>query len=560
MNKRSIFNRIVWPYALLITAIVSVTFVFVYRAQLQKAKSDFYESAEQMAVQNARILDSYLEGMNSIAEQVKYQDEITKYFYYAKENPCEGNIFERDIEVGIDISSRLKGLLMGRSPDYSIFIFNGDGDYVSSQDYAVDSELASARITEESFTNELMRIKASNGTLILPLHKDRWSRSNSEYITLAKELKNDYSDENAGIIEIRSEFPADFETELGHNRLFIRNKNDNSIVYPIGADMPSTNSYITAPLSYEQWDVVLEFGGNMRTALDRKTIIVFVVQYITLIFALFLLTMLIGRYISKPILQLSENVRFIANPGETLARVEGGIVEIEELEDSFAQMLERLSEYSEREKKAYMLALQAQMNPHFLYNMLTVIGAQGIDAGCDKVYEMCTELSHMLRYVAAYENVTVRLSEELVHTKNYLSLMKARYEEYFDYSLKVSDELLDMPVPKLFIQPLVENSFVHGFKSVEPPWRVDISMTGNRKSWELRIKDNGIGISKENADEIIRRADECCKNMGVGHIGGLGMVNTIVRLRMTHSKNIKCEINGENGIEIIIRMEEETDV
>ena len=85
-------------------------------------------------------------------------------------------------------------------------------------------------------------------------------------------------------------------------------------------------------------------------------------------------------------------------------------------------------------------------------------------------------------------------------------------------------------------------------------------MTGTRKSWELRIKDNGIGISKENADEIIRRADECCKNMGVGHIGGLGMVNTIVRLRMTHSKNIKCEINGENGIEIIIRMEEETDV
>ena len=560
MNKRSIFNRIVWPYALLLIVILSVTFIFVYMAQLQKVKSDFYESAEQIAVQNARILDSYLESMNSIAEQVKYQDEITKYFYEVKETPHNGNIFEQDIEVGIDISSRLKGLLMGRSPDYSIFIFNGDGDYVSSQDYAVDSELASAMITEESFTNELMRIKASNGTLILPLHKDRWSRSNSEYITLAKELKNDYSDENAGIIEIRSEFPADFETELGHNRLFIRNKNDNSIVYPIGADMPSTNSYITAPLSYEQWDVVLEFGGNMRTALDRKTIIVFVVQYITLIFALFLLTMLIGRYISKPILQLSENVRFIANPGETLARVEGGIVEIEELEDSFAQMLERLSEYSEREKKAYMLALQAQMNPHFLYNMLTVIGAQGIDAGCEKVYEMCTELSHMLRYVAAYENVTVRLSEELVHTKNYLSLMKARYEEYFDYSLKVSDELLDMPVPKLFIQPLVENSFVHGFKSVEPPWRVDISMTGTRKSWELRIKDNGIGISKENADEIIRRADECCKNMGVGHIGGLGMVNTIVRLRMTHSKNIKCEINGENGIEIIIRMEEETDV
>ena len=556
MNKRSIFNRIVWPYALLITAILSVTFIFVYMAQLQKAKSDFYESAEQIAVQNARILDSYLESMNAIAEQVKYQDEITKYFYDVNETPYNGNIFERDIEVGIDISSRLKGLLMGRSPDYSIFIFNGDGDYVSSHNYTIDSESAYATITKESFTNELMRIKASNGTLVLPPHKDRWSKSNSEYITLAKELKNDYSDENAGIIEIRSAFPNEFETELGHNRLFIRNKNDNSIVYPMGADIPSTNSYITAPLSYEQWDVVLEFEDNIKTALDRKTIIVFFVQYITLIFALFLLTILIGRYISKPILQLSENVRSIANPGEKLARVEGGIVEIEDLEDSFIQMLERLSEASEKEKKAYMLALQAQMNPHFLYNTLTVIGAQGMDEGCDKVYEMCTELSNMLRYVAAYENVTVRLSEECLHTKNYLSLMKARYEKYFDYTLTVDDELLDMPIPKLSIQPLVENCFMHGFKSVEPPWKIDISMTGTRKSWELRIRDNGCGISKENAKEIIRRADECCANMGVGNIGRLGIVNTIVRLRMTHSKNIKCEIDGENGTEIIIKMGE----
>lgn len=556
MNKRSIFNRIVWPYALLLIVILSVTFIFVYMAQLQKVKSDFYESAEQIAVQNARILDSYLESMNSIAEQVKYQDEITKYFYEVKETPHNGNIFEQDIEVGIDISSRLKGLLMGRSPDYSIFIFNGDGDYVSSHNYAIDSESAHATITKELFTNELMRIKASNGTLVLPPHKDRWSKSSSEYITLAKELKNDYSDENAGIIEIRSAFPDEFETELGHNRLYIRNKNDNSIVYPMGADIPSTNSYITAPLSYEQWDVVLEFEDNINTALDKKTIIVFFAQYITLIFALFLLTMLIGRYISKPILQLNENVRSISNPGESLARVQGGIVEIEDLEDSFAQMLERLSQASEREKKAYMLALQAQMNPHFLYNTLTVIGAQGLDDGCDKVYEMCTELSNMLRYVAAYENVTVRLSEECLHTKNYLSLMKARYEEYFDYTLSVDDELLDMPVPKLFLQPLVENCFMHGFKSVEPPWKVDISMVGTRTSWELRIKDNGCGISVENADEILRRADECCANMGVGNIGRLGIVNTIVRLRMTRSQNIKCEINGENGAEIIIRMEE----
>ena len=193
------------------------------------------------------------------------------------------------------------------------------------------------------------------------------------------------------------------------------------------------------------------------------------------------------------------------------------------------------------------------MNPHFLYNTLAVIAAQGLDEGNEKVYGMCTELSDMLRYVAAYESVTVKLSEEINHTKNYLSLMKARYEEYFDYWINVDDGLLDMPVPKLFIQPLAENCFMHGFKDTEPPWHIEIEMHGTRDAWELRIKDNGSGISAKTAQHILSRAENFSANSEMGSIGGLGMINTIVRLRLTHNSNTECVINGDDGTEIIIR-------
>ena len=228
------------------------------------------------------------------------------------------------------------------------------------------------------------------------------------------------------------------------------------------------------------------------------------------------------------------------------------IDEIKELEDSFEKMLERMNSSIIQEKKAYALALQAQMNPHFLYNMLAVISSAGSEAGCDSVSTMCVELSDMLRYVAAYQKVTVPLKEEILHTKNYLALMKSRYEDYFSYKIDVSDDLMNIPVPKLFIQPLAENCFIHAFKEKEPPWNIDIKMIGTKDRWELIIKDNGSGISEERIAEIKDKIDKALNERQVGNIGGLGIVNTIVRLTMTHNKNLKYDIYNDNGMEIKI--------
>lgn len=560
LNRSSgIFKRIVKPYFILVTIILSVAFFFVYRSQIEKTKGEAYEAAERIASQTAQLLDSYLDAMNSVAEQVKYQDEITKYFYRVKDESAQKNIFETDIINSIDISSRLKNLLVGHTPDYGIFIFNSRGDFVSSRNYMTDRDATAALLKNGVFDRELMRIKAAGGTLVMPPQKDRWSKSREEYITLAKELKNDYSDENAGIIEIRAAMP-DFDSGPEEHLLMIRNRSDNTMIYPAGANPQSGYSYISAPLDNAPWEVMLSYGGNIKAALDSKTAAAFVLMYIMLTGGMLLITSHIGRHICEPIAQLSENVRRIALPGEKLAQVNGGIDEIAELEESFSQMLSRISEASVREKKAYALALQAQMNPHFLYNTLAVIAAQGLDEGSEKVYGMCAELSDMLRYVAAYESVTVKLSDEINHTKNYLSLMKARYEEYFDYSINVDDGLLDMPVPKLFIQPLAENCFMHGFKDAEPPWHIEITMHGTRRAWELRIKDNGSGISPEVAQSILDRAEKFSENSEMGSIGGLGTVNTIVRLRLTHNSNTKCVINGDDGTEIIITAGDDNDV
>ena len=130
--------------------------------------------------------------------------------------------------------------------------------------------------------------------------------------------------------------------------------------------------------------------------------------------------------------------------------------------------------------------------------------------------------------------------------------MKSRYEDYFSYKIDVSDDLMNIPVPKLFIQPLAENCFIHAFKEKEPPWNIDIKMVGTKDRWELIIKDNGSGISEERIAEIKDKIDKALNERQVGNIGGLGIVNTIVRLTMTHNKNLKYDIYNDNGMKIKI--------
>lgn len=109
-----------------------------------------------------------------------------------------------------------------------------------------------------------------------------------------------------------------------------------------------------------------------------------------------------------------------------------------------------------------------------------------------------------------------------------------------------------MSVPKLCIQPLAENCFKHGFKNAEPPWNVDIEMHGKLKNWELIVKDNGTGIAEECISELKSKIDSAADEMNLGEIGGIGIVNTIVRLKILHNKEVKYQIYNDNGAVIRI--------
>lgn len=250
-------------------------------------------------------------------------------------------------------------------------------------------------------------------------------------------------------------------------------------------------------------------------------------------------SVVLSHVISKPIIRLANDVRDI-NLNETHIPVQSDRRdEIGYLHESFDVMLRRnrdliVSEYqSEINKKdAQLRALQAQINPHFMYNTLQVIGGMALKKGVSEVYHVTVDLSDILRYSLNFSKEMVKLKEEIKYMNSYLSIQNQRFGNRITFENEIPEPLLDYLVPKLILQPLIENSFEHGLSNKSGPWIIKLYGAENDAGdLLLTVIDNGLGVSPEKLNlirEELAKNVENALNTGI-HIG-LGNVHSRIRL------------------------------
>ncbi|MNP21190.1 Sensor histidine kinase YehU [compost metagenome] len=152
-----------------------------------------------------------------------------------------------------------------------------------------------------------------------------------------------------------------------------------------------------------------------------------------------------------------------------------------------------------------MRALTAQMEPHFLYNTLNTIYCKSILGENDEVSEMIMSLSQMFQLGLSGGKDWNTLEEELLHVKQYCLLQQKCYEGMFDFEVTVThDSLLTSLLPKILLQPIVENSIQHGFKDISSGGRIQMHVTLQDRLLHLIIEDNGTGIDVEQVDRRMR--------------------------------------------------------
>lgn len=233
-------------------------------------------------------------------------------------------------------------------------------------------------------------------------------------------------------------------------------------------------------------------------------IILFVSIILTII-----LSIIVSNQVSKPIIALSKTMEYVEENNfhvliETKRTDEIGI-----LHHKFKEMIIRIRELIDKDYKremenrdAQFLALQAQINPHFLYNTLQVVGGMALKKNAKEIYTMTQRLALMFRYITNKRGDLVYIREEVSHLKNYLYIQKVRFGDRVSIHLYVDESVNNALIPLLSLQPIIENSFKHGFESMIEKGCIKIDIQSIFNEIEIVIEDNGVGIPKEALTEL----------------------------------------------------------
>ena len=205
------------------------------------------------------------------------------------------------------------------------------------------------------------------------------------------------------------------------------------------------------------------------------------------------------------------------------------------------------SSYETRHLKdeAEIKFLQQQMNPHFLFNILLTIQIKAKMSGDETVYKMISSLSSLLRAgIYGDKRSLISIEEELKYVEYYLSLQKERYEDKLDYSISLDDpELNKCEIPRLSIEPIVENAVIHGVETVDRPALVQVNVTSEDNQLIIHVTDNGVGFDISQLD-LESASDR------------VGLRSTLKRIQLIYGKKYGLDIVSYKnvGTDIAIRV------
>lgn len=267
---------------------------------------------------------------------------------------------------------------------------------------------------------------------------------------------------------------------------------------------------------------------------------------------------IMARSVSRPIEELCKTTELVAK-GDFDTRA-GGVLgdEISVLTKSFNSMVgqigalvDNIKEEQRNLKDTELKLLQAQINPHFLYNTLDTIIWLAEDGQTQQVVSMVTSLSEFFRSTLSEGRDFITIREEAAHIRSYLEIQQFRYWDILDYEIGIPENLYGYGIMKLTVQPLVENALYHGIKNKRGKGIIRVGAHLEENRIEITVEDNGIGMRLEQLDELRCRIAGLKKSQG-----GFGLVNVQERIQLHYGEGygLFFESEYEEGTKVTVRI------
>jgi two-component system sensor histidine kinase YesM len=316
-------------------------------------------------------------------------------------------------------------------------------------------------------------------------------------------------------------------------------------------------------------DTVLEFLyyetreiDSYRNEMEKASVKMFKwsVLLIGILFLItFLLSIIIPKSITKPIRYLCKITEQVSHGDLTVRSSIRNGVEVSILSDSLNRMIQRISDLFETVKteqkqlrEAELELLQMQINPHFLYNTLDTIVWLAESGKQKEVVDMVVSLSNFFRSSLNQGKDIITIGDEVFHATNYLKIQQVRYQDIMDYEILIPIEINSYLIPKITLQPLIENALYHGIKNKRCKGK--ITVTGKRKDnyCVLSVTDNGIGIQEDRLNEVKQRITKNINNKkdNFRDFYALYNVNERIQLKFGEEYGIRIHSNYGEGTQV----------
>ena len=297
-------------------------------------------------------------------------------------------------------------------------------------------------------------------------------------------------------------------------------------------------------------------GVIQKSELNKLTIVrgtMWLVIALSTLSAIFITYSFMSNYLSR-IKHIDESIREVER-GNLSVRIKEFKQkdELSTISMSFNSMLDELNNYIDRfyilnikQQQAELKALQSQINPHFLFNTLEVIRMSAVIEGSKTSSKMIYHLARLFRYTL--ESIeTVPLHIELEHTNQYLQLIQLQHPGRLELFMDTPNEIENLPIQKLILQPIIENYMVHGFRKDSTDNHLEIRISKEREKIMINVVDNGLGISEARLKEIESHIDDEGDVMQ-----SIGLKNVHQRLKLKYGPGYGLSIQSVEGLETIV--------
>ena len=291
---------------------------------------------------------------------------------------------------------------------------------------------------------------------------------------------------------------------------------------------------------------------SLLTAAQKSLIRTLLIIMAAMIAAVAVLVLFVSQWVTRPVEEMSSTITRIKN-GEKQLRVQpiGWSQELSTLGTEFNEMLDRMEVMAQEELQHKMLVerteykmLQAQITPHFLYNTLDTMSGIANAQNCPLVSGMCRSLSAIFRYSLNMTDELSTLQNEMAHVRNYLYVMDVRNGSTIAYDYQIDSDTLQDPMPRICIQPVVENALTHGLRNVRrKDKKLLIRSEHVGENLVITVQDNGAGMDAEEMNRLLEQNDMKRVESGVS----IGILNVNARLKKLFGKEYGLHIESTIG-------------